>query len=94
MADFLKDLEKELGFEDELAVGSSRVRIYVDSRRYGKQVTVLEGFDPSLDLENLARELKRGLGTGGTAREHTVELQGDHRKAAKEFLEKKGYKIG
>jgi translation initiation factor 1 len=91
--DILKDLEKELGFEDDLAVEGSRVRIYVDSRRYGKQVTVLEGFDPSLDLEDLARDLKRGLGTGGTAREHTVELQGDHRKAAREYLEKKGFKL-
>jgi translation initiation factor 1 len=91
--DFLKDLEKELGFEDELAVAGSRVRIFVDSRRYGKQVTVLEGFDPSLDLDVLARDLKKSIGTGGTSRERTIELQGDHRHKVKDYLAKRGFKL-
>lgn len=91
--DLLKDLEKELGFEDELAVEGSRVRIHVDSRRYGKQVTVLEGFDPALDVEALGRELKKSMGTGGTVRDRTIELQGDHRKGVREYLEKRGFKF-
>lgn len=91
--DSLKDLEAELGLTDELAIEGSRVRIHVDSRRYGKQVTVLEGFDLSLDLEPLARDLKKGIGTGGTVRVRTIELQGDHRRAAREFMEKRGFKF-
>lgn len=91
--DILRDLEKDLGFEDELAVEASRVRIHVEARRYGKDVTVLEGFDASLDLDLLARDLKKGLGTGGTVKNRTVELQGDHRKSAAEWLKAKGYKL-
>ena len=91
--DILKDIEKELGLENELAISGSRVRIFVDSRRYGKQVTVLEGFDPAADLDALARDLKRGLGTGGTRKEHTIELQGDHRKAAKAWLLARGFTV-
>lgn len=91
--DSLKELEAELGLIDELAVEGSRVRIHVDSRRYGKQVTVLQGFDNSLDLEPVARDLKKHLGTGGTVRDRTVELQGDHRRSAREYMEKLGYKF-
>lgn len=91
--DTLRDLEKDLGFEDELAVEASRVRIHVASRRYGKMVTVLEGFDAGLDLEGLARDLKKGLGTGGTVKGQTIELQGDHRRAASDWLKARGYKL-
>lgn len=93
LLDSLKELEAELGLTDELAIDGSRVRIFVDSRRYGKQVTVLEGFDPSLDLGPLARDLKKHMGSGGTVRDRTIELQGDHRKAVREHLEKRGFKM-
>ncbi|HEV8360565.1 MAG TPA: hypothetical protein VGR28_08940 [Candidatus Thermoplasmatota archaeon] len=88
----LEDLEKELGIEDTLAVEASRIRIRMDSRRYGKNVTVLEGFDPGLDLDSLAKDLKRGLGTGGTVKDRTIELQGDQRKGALAFLVERGFK--
>lgn len=86
-----KDLERELGLDDALAVEGSRVRIRVDARRYGKAVTLLDGFDPGVDLDALAKELKRGIGVGGTVREGVIELQGDHRGKARERLAKMGY---
>lgn len=92
--DRLEDLERELGLTDTLAVEASRVRLRTESRRYGKSVTVLEGFDPTLDLEPVAKELKTKLGTGGTVKDRTIELQGDHRKAATAWLKEKGYKLG
>lgn len=88
-----KDLEKELGLDDALAVESSRVRIRVDNRRYGKSVTLVDGFDPGVDLASVAKELKQGIGTGGTVKEATIELQGDQRNKVRERLEKMGYVV-
>jgi translation initiation factor 1 len=88
----LEDLEKELGIEDTLAVEASRIKVHMDSRRYGKNVTVLEGFDPGLDLDPLAKDLKRSLGTGGTVKDRTIELQGDHRKGVLALLQARGFK--
>jgi len=76
-----------------LAVESSRIKIRQEKRRYGKLVTILEGFDESLDLEPLARELKRFVGSGGTVRERAVELQGDHAKTVRPWLEDRGFRL-
>lgn len=90
----LRDLEKELGLDDALGIEGSVVAVRVEKRRYGKNVTVLSGFDAALDIHVLAKELKHSLGTGGTARDGTIELQGDHARDTKEWLEKKGYRLG
>ena len=89
----LRDLEKELGLDDALGIEGSIVAVRVEQRRYGKNVTVLSGFDPALDVNVLAKELKHQFGTGGTARDGTIELQGDHAREAKAWLEKKGYRL-
>jgi translation initiation factor 1 len=62
--------------------------------RGGKAVTVV--FDlPRNDafLKELSQELKRACGTGGSATEDTVELQGDVRDRVRELLLKKGYNV-
>ena len=50
--------------------------------RAGKDVTVIRGLalEPAA-LTELARQLKAACGTGGTAKDGTIELQGDHRDA-------------
>jgi translation initiation factor 1 len=87
------DWRKELGLDDALAAEAAVIRIRVDSRRYGKKVTVLDGFDVHADLEELARELKRHLGAGGTVKDGAIEVQGEHRKAARAWLEGRGLKV-
>ena len=67
--------------------------IRVDSRRYGKNVTVVDGFDPSVDLDRVAKDLKSALGVGGTVKDGHIELQGDHRRAVRPILEKQGFHI-
>ncbi len=88
-----KDLEKELGLDEVLAVEASRLRIRVDNRRYGKAVTIIDGFDTAVDLDDVAKQLKHGIGTGGTVKDDTVELQGDQRSKARERLEKMGFTV-
>lgn len=69
------------------------LRIRVETRRYGKHVTVIEGFPPGADVRDLSARLKRAMGAGGTFREGAVELQGDHTQKAREVLERLGYRV-
>ena len=44
-------------------------------------------------LKALMQELKRSCGTGGTATEDAIELQGDLRDRVRELLLKKGFSV-
>jgi translation initiation factor 1 len=60
--------------------------------RGGKTVTVV--FDLPRNaafLKELAQDLKRACGTGGTVIDDTIELQGDLRDRVRERLEARGY---
>ena len=62
--------------------------------RGGKTVTVVFGLPRNEEfLKGLTQELKRACGTGGTAVEDGVELQGDLRDRVRELLRKKGYVV-
>lgn len=89
----LRDLEKELGLDDALGIEGSLVSVRLEQRRYGKNVTVISGFDPSVDIDALGKELKHQFGTGGTVKDGVIELQGDHKRAAGEWLVKKGFSL-
>ena len=57
-----------------------KVRVYLDTRlRRGKEVTVIEGLKHHPQyIEDIAAELKRSLGAGGTFKEGRIEIQGNH----------------
>jgi translation initiation factor 1 len=62
--------------------------------RGGKTVTVVYDLpDNQAFLKNLAAELKRSCGTGGSAVERGVEIQGDMRDRIRELLTKKGWVV-
>jgi translation initiation factor 1 len=62
--------------------------------RGGNTVTVIDGLPRNAAFAaELAQELKRSCGTGGALREGAVELQGDLRDRAREFLARKGYVV-
>lgn len=62
--------------------------------RGGKTVTVVYGLPRNAEfLKTLTQELKRTCGTGGTATEDGVELQGELRDRVRDFLRKKGYTV-
>jgi translation initiation factor 1 len=78
---------------EEIAREQQSVRIYTDSRRYGKIVTVVDGIDATdIDMDDLARKLKNKCAAGGTAKEGKIELQGDHKKKVAQTLEEMGFK--
>jgi translation initiation factor 1 len=62
--------------------------------RGGKTVTVVFGLpNNAAFLKDLAQQLKRACGTGGTATDEGVELQGDLRERVREFLLAKGFRV-
>ena len=62
--------------------------------RGGKTVTVIDGLPRNASfVKDLTSELKRSCGTGGTAVEGAVELQGDRRERVRAVLLKKGFVV-
>ena len=71
--------------------GVVRVRREV---RNGKPVTVVLGLPLRADeLQALASTLKQSCGTGGTAKDGAIEIQGDHRERIVAALKKSGYDV-
>jgi len=86
-------LPKELCMCEEIAREQQTVKISTDSRRYGKVVTIVDGFDSNdIDIDDLARKLKTKCAAGGTAKDGKIELQGEHKKKVQKALEEMGFK--
>jgi len=64
------------------------------SGRGGKAVTVIFDFPSNPEyFKTLTTKLKTQCGTGGTFKETSIEIQGDHREKIKALLEKMGFKV-
>lgn len=62
--------------------------------RGGKSVTVIDGLpDNAAFLGDLAGELKKSCGTGGTVRPGAVELSGDVRERVRALLASRGWTV-
>ena len=72
--------------------GQIYIRLERKGRR-GKSVTLVEGLQMRAgNREDLLSQLKTRLGTGGTDKDGTLEIQGDHRDAIMGLLQDMGYK--
>ena len=71
------------------------IRVAIDKkRRAGKTVTVASGFQHTAEtLAKLATQLKKRCGSGGTAKDGEIELQGEHVATVAVELEKAGYRV-
>ncbi len=61
-------------------------------RRRASVVSIVTGL-PQRDVGAIASAIKRLCGTGGTAKNGVVEIQGDHREAIIAFLQAKGHTV-
>ena len=76
----------------DLDKDSSQIIIRLETRRFKKKGTMIEGLDPKINnLESVAKELKGKYACGGTAKEGYIFLQGDHRDTIKEALINLGF---
>jgi translation initiation factor 1 len=71
------------------------LRIQVERKgRGGKTVTVITGFQTNPEtLATLLKQLKAQCGSGGTAKDGTIEIQGDHRQKLQQLLTQQGYAV-
>jgi len=79
-------LPEDLCVCQEIAKESQKIRIKTEIKKYRKKMTVIEGLDPGINLEDLCKKLKRQLACGGTAKSKRIELQGDHSEKVKKLL--------
>lgn len=85
---------EEEEIEETLAPEKQNLRVILDKKmRKGKVVTLVTGFvgDPE-DLKDLGKELKTKCGTGGSAKDGEIIIQGDFKLKVTEALLKMGYK--
>lgn len=79
---------------ETLLPAQQKLKIALETKhRAGKVVTVVRGFIgiPD-DLEKLSKELKTACGTGGSAKDGEMIIQGDQREKVKQYLLKNGYR--
>lgn len=77
----------------QAVLGDGRVRVSREKAgRGGKTVTVVRGLALNADdLAALGRRLRSACGTGGTVRDGTLELQGDHAERVTAWLQAEGF---
>jgi translation initiation factor 1 len=96
---FVYSTDPNFSFEQEqqnnisLPAADQKLKIRLDTKqRAGKAVTLVEGFTgQEQDLEELGKKLKSFCGTGGTAKDGEIIVQGDQRDKVLQWLLKNGY---
>jgi translation initiation factor 1 len=96
---FVYSTDPDFHFEEEeqkaetLPAAQQKLKIRADTKhRGGKTVTLIEGFiGKEEDLEELGKKLKAFCGTGGSAKNAEIIIQGDQREKVMQWLKKTGY---
>jgi len=75
--------------------GDGIVRVGRETKgRKGKGVTIITGVPlAGEELKELAGQLKKRCGTGGTVKEGVIEIQGDQRELIMTLLQERGWKV-
>ncbi|HLA23168.1 MAG TPA: stress response translation initiation inhibitor YciH [Candidatus Nanoarchaeia archaeon] len=84
-------LPKQACVCEQIVKSAQRIQVTTDKKKYGKIVTIVSGFEKEINVKQIAKALKNELACGGTYKENTIELQGDHQKKIKSSLVKLGF---
>lgn len=95
---FVYSTDPNFKFEEETPVDTlppaqQKLRIWLETKhRGGKAATVITDFVGTQDdMEELGKKLKNHCGTGGSAKDGEIIVQGDQREKVLQFLIKNGY---
>lgn len=81
-------LPKQACVCEQMVKSSQKIKVTTEKKRYGKIMTLITGFDKEMDIKKISKELKNKFACGGTYKDNSIELQGDHKEKVKEILEK------
>ncbi len=84
-------LPKQACVCEQIVKSSQKIKITTDKKRYGKIVTVITGFDKEIDMKKITKTLKNELACGGTYKDDSIELQGNHLRKIQPLLERLGF---
>lgn len=85
-------LPKDLCVCGTISMEQQSIKVKLEMRKWGKPATVIEGIDSkAVNIHKLAAKLKSTLACGGTAKNNTIILQGDHRDRVKQLLIEEGF---
>src|SRR5690242_1738430 len=99
---FVFSTNRDFRFEDNdpkepetLPPAQQPLKIRLDTKhRGGKTVTLITGYiGADSDLQTLGKSLKNACGTGGSAKDSVIIIQGDHRETVLSWFQKNGYKL-
>ena len=76
---------------EQIVKSSQRIKVTTEKRKFGKITTEISGFEKGIDMKKIAKALKNELACGGTSKDRTVELQGDHKSKVKPILVSLGF---
>ena len=97
---FVYSTDRNFSFQPEeneeretLLPAQQKLKIRLETKhRGGKTVTLIEGFiGKEEDLEDLGKKLKNYCGTGGSAKDGEIIIQGDQREKVLQWFQKNGY---
>ncbi len=80
---------------DAVPEGDGIVRVSLSTKgRKGSAVTVITGIlKTAAELKDVCKTLKKKCGTGGSVKDHTIEIQGDKRDIVIPLLQKEGFTV-
>ena len=86
--------EEEQNSGETMLPAQQKLRVRLETKhRAGKAVTLVEGFiGKEEDLQDLGKKLKSYCGTGGSAKNGEIIIQGDQREKVMQWFMKNGYK--